>query len=758
MDILCKGDVSMHLKKAAAGVGSLVTGVVRDVTTHWKRPAPGNFVSYREIVSLGLGGMGNQFTMVLVGYLALNAGNTLLGSTIGIRPVHLQIMLTIQTILNVFFYFVRAKIVDNTRTKWGRFRPYIAFMGIPLAMLSIVFVFLPFQTMSYRDKLVWVFVFAIAVSMISPLFTDTYSELQTVISPNSEERAKVLSINSIIYSAAPTLTGLFVPILSNLTGGYTNINTYRYVLAPVTLIGLGLNFFTAIGCRERIVTSSTYVQKVGIFEGTWMILQNKHWWLRTVSGLIGFLESATGVLFSWIYIYSVQDMTMYGILNTVMGTASGIAMFITPFLLKWLGNKKLLITHNVLNIVFLLILIFTYRVPAIMFLLLYFNSLVNGLSIVYNQVMHSEVKDYQQYICGYRMDFVFGLAGMVTMPISLATGYVIPYVYEYFGLTTNYDVLYDPMVRNTLFTTLCVLSVIGAVLNLIPFCFYSLSKEKHQNIIRVLRYRALFDDYESGSFDPDIVKNGVEAVRSGLELAESPVPDLKAMRENVRRLRREKDDTALSEAKKAYAQARRFAADQAEVGIFMEEYNKFESPEWLRRVEEARRLVAGGPDGLARCSKTVLEQARALPKGTKEERVARRYDIRRAKAILRAGRRIRRYYPNGIVKPSEAQLQAAYAMPDGTGAEHKARNKAVRTIEKQFDRYYSCITPYTEAKKLVRSYETRDEVVAWGESKYDEACAMIARREQEEDAKRRANGKKKNRRQKKEDDHEEVHR
>ena len=230
------------------------------------------------------------------------------------------------------------------------------------------------------------------------------------------------------------------------------------------------------------------------------------------------------------------------------------------------------------------------------------------------------------------------------------------------------------------------------------------------------------------------------------------------MRENVRRLRREKDDTALSEAKKAYAQARRFAADQAEVGIFMEEYNKFESPEWLRRVEEARRLVAGGPDGLARCSKTVLEQARALPKGTKEERVARRYDIRRAKAILRAGRRIRRYYPNGIVKPSEAQLQAAYAMPDGTGAEHKARNKAVRTIEKQFDRYYSCITPYTEAKKLVRSYETRDEVVAWGESKYDEACAMIARREQEEDAKRRANGKKKNRRRKKEDDHEEVHR
>ena len=259
--------------------------------------------------------MGNNFTMVLVGYMGLNAGNTLLGSTIGIRPLHLQYMLTVQTILNVLFFFVRAHIVDNTRTKWGRFRPYIAFMGIPLAIMSVIFVFLPFQTMSYNDKLICVFVFAITISMVQPLFTDTYTELQTVITPNSEERAKVISINSIIFSAAPTITGLFVPILSNMTGGYTNINTYRYVLAPVTLLGLGLNFFTAIGCKERIVTSSSYVQKVGIIEGTFMILKNKHWWIRQIAGLIGFLESATGVFFGWIYIYGVQDMTSNGILN-----------------------------------------------------------------------------------------------------------------------------------------------------------------------------------------------------------------------------------------------------------------------------------------------------------------------------------------------------------------------------------------------------------------------------------------------------------
>lgn len=712
-------------------VKNIVSNVYKDITSHWKHPAQGNFVSYKELINLALGGMGNQLTMQLVWQMGLSAGNTLLGSTIGIRPIHLQYMLTAQTILNVLFFFIRAHIVDNTRTKWGRFRPYIAFAGIPLAVLSVIFVFLPFQTMSYNEKFICVFVFAISISMIQPLFTDTYSELQTVITPNSEERAKVLSINSIIYSFAPTLTGLFIPILSNLTGGYTNINTYRYVLAPVSLIGLVLNFFTAFGCKERVVTSSTYVQKVGIIEGALMILKNKHWWIRQIASLIGFLESATGVFFSWIYIYSVQDMTAYGILNTVMGTASGIAMAITPFLLKKLGNKKLLIYHNLLNVVFCFILIFTFKSPTIMFIIMYMNNLVNALGLVYNQVMHSEVKDYQQYICGYRMDFVFGLAGMITMPITLLSGYVIPYVYECFGLTTNYDILYDPNVRNSLFLVLCILAIIGAVLNLIPFCFYSMSKEKHQNIIRVLRYRALFDDFESGDFNADVIKNGVEAVRSGLELKNSPVPDLKTMKENMKSLKGEDKE----KARKEYLKAKAFAAEQAEVGIFMEELNKFDTPQWQHKLESARKLIAKDISALAFMDESIIVQARNMPKHNKTERTLRKYYIKQAKAIVKSGNLIKKNYPDGIVKPDMDKLNEAYALPDNTKAENKFKNAQIKTIEGEFDLYYKTIAPYAAAQKLVHSYENKDRVMEWAESHYDEACEIIREREEQESMK-----------------------
>lgn len=720
-------------------IKNIVGNVYKDLTSHWKHPAEGNYVSYKELINLALGGMGNQLTMQLIWNMGLSAGNTLFGSTIGIRPIHLQYMLTIQTILNVVFFFIRAHIVDNTRTKWGRFRPYIAFAGIPMAILAVVFVFLPFQTMSYNEKLISVFAFAITISMVQPMFTDTYSELQTVITPNSEERAKVLSINSIIYSFAPTVTGLFVPILSNLTGGYTNINTYRYVLAPITLVGLALNFFTAFGCKERVVTSSTYVQKVGIIEGAFMIFKNKHWWIRTIAGLIGFLEAATGVFFSWIYIYGVQDMTTYGLLNTVMGTASGIAMAITPFLLKKLGNRKLLIYHNLLNVLFCIILMFTFKSPIVMFIIMYLNTLVNALSIVYNQVMHSEVKDYQQYICGYRMDFVFGLAGMITMPITLLSGYVIPYVYEYFGLTTNYDILYDPNVRNSLFFVLCVLSIVGAVLNLIPFFFYSMSKEKHQNIIRVLRYRALFDDFESGSFNADIIKEGVEAFRTGIQLSESPNPDLKALKAEIKAAPKGEQR---AQAKAAYEKAKVFAAEQSEVGIFMDEINKFDTPLWQHKVEKAREILAMDVNAFASTDKSIIQNAKKLPKANKEQRAERKYDIQLAKSVVKSGALIRKNYPNGLVEPDKSRLEAAYAMPDSSSAESKRRNKAIKAAEKELDLYYKTIKPYAGAQKLVHSFENREEVIRWAQENYDKACSIIKAREEEEEREKQASKKK----------------
>ena len=720
-------------------IKDMAVGVVKEVTSHWSKPGKGKFVSYKEVLNLGLGGMGQQFVMIMTAYLGLSAGNTLLGSTLGLRPMHLQYMAMVQTVLGVFFCILRGKIVDNTRTRYGRFRPYIALMGFPIVLLTAIFIFLPFETMSYTSKLIATFAFAITVSMVSPLFTDTYNELQTVITPNSEERTNVLAINSLIYSFAPTVAYFIIPLLSQLTGGYTDIRTYRYIIVPMAVLGVSLNLFTAFGCKERVVTSQNYVQKVGVLEGVKEIYKNKHWWLRTVAGWIGFLEGACSVIFGWIYIYGTQDMTTYALLNTVLGSASGIAMVITPSLMKRLGNRTLLLVHNSLNVLFVTMMTFTFRIPLLFFMFLYLNSLVNALSIVYNQAMHSEVKDYQQYISGKRMDFMFGVAGLIGTPVTMVTGMVIPYVYECMGLTTNYDILYDPSVRNTMFYILCVLSIIGAILNLIPFSFYSLSREKHRNIIKVLRYRALFDDYENDCLNAEEIVLAIDGIREGYEILNAPMPDLKLMKAKVKEAKalpaatletKAARNKAIRAARKGVQAGKKLIEQKGAVSILIDELTKFQKPENIRRVQRAKDLVAIGLTHLSGINPSVLDEAKALPSATKEEKALKNDEVKRAKAMLKMAKKIRKNYPDGIREPDPETLRKALDMPYATREESRARAKAVKAAEKEIQLFHTTLKPYQDAQKLVRDERVSRTIYPEIEKMYDNARAEVEQMEQ----------------------------
>lgn len=720
-------------------IKDMAVGVVKEVTSHWSKPGKGKFVSYKEVLNLGLGGMGQQFVMIMTAYLGLSAGNTLLGSTLGLRPMHLQYMAMVQTVLGVFFCILRGKIVDNTRTRYGRFRPYIALMGFPIVLLTAIFIFLPFETMSYTSKLIATFAFAITVSMVSPLFTDTYSELQTVITPNSEERTNVLAINSLIYSFAPTVAYFIIPLLSQLTGGYTDIRTYRYIIVPMAVLGVSLNLFTAFGCKERVVTSQNYVQKVGVLEGVKEIYKNKHWWLRTVARWIGFLEGACSVIFGWIYIYGTQDMTTYALLNTVLGSASGIAMVITPALMKRLGNRTLLLVHNSLNVLFVTMMTFTFRIPLLFFIFLYLNSLVNALSIVYNQAMHSEVKDYQQYISGKRMDFMFGVADLIGTPVTMVTGMVIPYVYECMGLTTNYDILYDPSVRNTMFYILCVLSIIGAILNLIPFSFYSLSREKHRNIIKVLRYRALFDDYENDCLNAEEIVLAIDGIREGYEILNAPMPNLKALKAQVKEAKalpaatletKAARNKAIRAARKGVQAGKKLIEQKGAVSILIDELTKFQKPENIRRVQRAKDLVAIGLTHLSGINPSVLDEAKALPSATKEEKALKNDEVKRAKAMLKMAKKIRKNYPDGIREPDPETLRKALDMPYATREESRARAKAVKAAEKEIQLFHTTLKPYQDAQKLVRDERVSRTIYPEIEKMYDNARAEVEQMEQ----------------------------
>lgn len=716
-----------------------VAGIYEDVVLHWNRPAKGNSVPYKEILNYALGGMGQHMVTYLLAYMALSASNTLLGSTIGIRPLHLQYMSIAQTFIGIIFYVLRGKWVDNTRTRYGRFRPYIALMGFPLVALSLIFLFLPFDRMTYTDKFIWVFVFSLAIAMLQPLFTDTYSELGSVLSDNSDERARIMTISILISSLAPTIYGTAIPYILDWTGlTYTDIDTYRYIIAAVAILGVGMSLFTAIGCKERVITSKTYVQKVGLWESISAVYKNKYWWIRTIASIIGFLETGVSVIFGWMYIYGTQNMAEYGTLTLIYGTSSTIAMLITPLLLRKLGNRGVLIFHNASNILCVALMLLTYKVPLLFFVCLYANTVFNQLQLVYNPVLGAEVKDYQQYLTGKRVDFILGAAGTITVPITLATGLVIPFVYEAMGVTTNYDILYDPQVRNNMFNMLCVLSIAGATLNLIPFFFYRLSREKHMMIITVLHRRAAFADYANGVATPEQIVETVEGQRRIEEIARAATPDLKAGATAIRfaralpkRTEEEKSarKAAVKEAKKHYAELKTLRENkEAYDEIYIAEENKFLTPENALKISIYTALSAYRAEELLDVDFDKL-QGVSVPEGSDKEslKLQKVYKKERAKfnKMLAA---VKKRYGANIPTDCMEKVEIARAMPIEDRKQIIARDKALDVAEKALLAYNQAFGYYYAGMEFLAESENRKfypEMVA----KYEESLEEVSEKE-----------------------------
>lgn len=682
---------------------------IHDLISQWKVPAKGNYVSYKEIINYSIGGMGKDMIRLLADYLGLGIGNTLFGSVIGIRPTHIQTMNIIVLIMDIFFVALRAKIMDNTNTRWGRFRPYIALVPVPLFLICSVFVFLPFDMMTYTRKMILVFSFGAAVAFVRPYFDGAVSYLGNVITPNTKERTKVLTIFSLLYSLAPTIYSIVINVLADITGGYTDIRTYRYIIVPIAGIGVFLSMFAAFGCKERYIKPKGYVPRSNLFQSTREIFKNKYWWLRTLSTWLAFMEWAVGNMFLWSFVYGSQDMSSYAVYNFILGESATIAMLMTPFLLNKWGNRKLIVVQNSLNIVFLGLIALTFKMPLIFFVFWFLNSLVNYFSVVYKPVFTAEVNDYQQYISGKRLDSAMSFADKIGLPITMLTGYFVPMLFESLGITTDYDILYEPMVRNNIFMVLCVCSMIGAAMNLFPLCFYDYSKEKHQMVVRILRFRVMLSDNMSGQMSDQTLKDGMEAYHQYLDIKSADMPDIKCLKENLRHAKRDSDKSkrhdAVKEAKRKLNEAIKLKSSKKECVLFDNELKKFDSEEAKMRIAFESLLIDCPVDKMDNLTNTA--EFNTLMSSYADSKKAKKYIRSFLKKYRMMNRKIKKHYPEGIVVPDRKEVEKAEQMPHSTKEEIAVRYKAIRTASLKVKKYESVMRFYLESQAYVNEYQSR---------------------------------------------------
>lgn len=729
-----------------------------NVVLHWKTPALGKYVSYKEIIAYGVGGMGVQFVMFFCSLIALSATSFLVGNTIGIKPMHLQYMAVASTIIGFGITIGRSYIIDSARFKSGKFRPWLAITGIPTVIIAIVFVWLPYETMSYMQKVIAVFLCYNLLQCFYPFFQQAYTDLANVISPNSHERTDIVSVSSIIYSMAPSLTGLFVPMLSTLTGGLNSITTYRIIHPLVAVVGLLLSYVAYAGTRERIIVAESHVTQFKFSDAFRAVAKNKYFWITSLAGWLGFLEGAVGVIIGWTFIYAYPNrMGLYGVATTLIGNAALWAMLICPIAIRVLGKRNLLIWCNVTNVVLIGLLYPLYNnIPALI-ILYYLNGFINSFSIVYNPGINADMRDYQQYFTGERIDGMFGAVGIIGSFIGMFTGMVLPTIYQMLGLEDNYDVLEVASFREDMFDVLIIAAVIGAALNFVPYLFYDLTETKQRGIVKVLKIRAMFEDYGNGILRDESIVEAIDIIdkanllykdrtlmttKDDIKKAErlpARTPEKKEFKKNeIKRLKAaykefntqnrgiKKDrinqakampkstdaekaarKAAIKAAKKENRELNKLNADISVCDFIIDEMNKYDTLRIKKQVERSRALEAAGYNGIFDYNKEIMVEAKALPKSTHEEREIRSDAITRARALKNARKAMIKFYgsPENIVEPSDDAFKAAEALPDDTFAHQLEKKRTVKKLVNEKSKYIRSVKPLLDARRQLTEKE-----------------------------------------------------
>lgn len=774
------------------------------VPTYWKTPPLGRYMTYKEICAYSFGGIGAYFLIYVVQQLFLSVNNFIIGSAIGLDARLIYIIYVIAIIAGFPCTAIRAYIIDNVRNKKGKYRPYLISMGIPTAILAIGMVWVPYEKIeSQVAKAVIILLFNFGFQFFYQFFYEAYENLIKVLSPNTQERADVAAFKSIVYSIAPSIATAIMPLLAQLiTGGsLTNMRLYRIAYPPMVIVGILMSIMVYANTQEKIVQAKTHVIQIKFIDALRSVAKNKYFWIISLAGWIGFLESSYSVILNWLYQYkhaaSAGEFTIIGL---IYGNASFWGMLFAPFAIRRYGKKRVLITTNFLNIIFIAAM---YPVIAaepahmiwVVLVCLFANGVVGAFAHILTPSIDADIRDYQQYVTGERIDGMFSTVGLIGQIVTMATSSVIPFVYSEMGineatlqanlpeiiqnandpgldLTNMYNVLYVDEIFDNIMLVLILLSVVGAFMNVIPYFFYDLSETKQRGMIKVLQIRAMFEDYGNGVLqDKDIVST-IDTIREAETYASAAPKEI-----TKRDIKAAKSKAEKKAAKKAYRDAMEYNRMIEISKIVMDEMNRFTTVEGQAQLEEAKQAVEMGYDFIYNFDPQAVKRARALPKATEKEKAYRKAEIQRARDAVFARRTALRKFPNGIQEFDVSVFESLFAREDALNEKIESLYKAYYDAKKQKNQaevnslkadikaakaekkvldaeikkagdenalYTRAAKPYIDAKKLLtqaENYDRFEEIAAMYDDakvRHEEALAQAAaeaeRQKQEEKA------------------------
>lgn len=324
----------------------------------------------------------------------------------GVNAAAVGTIMLISRVFDGISDIIMGVIVDRTKSKFGKARPWLLRMCIPFAISGILLFSVP-TDWAETPKLVYVFItYNLVSTVIYTAINVPYSALNALMTQDAYERSVLSIFRNLLATAGTLLINTFTLPLVEKFGDNASAWTKTFcVFGVVAVAAFLINFF---GTKERVkpvAQENGQVKDVPFKEGVKALFQNKYWIMMTgMLALFFLMYSVNGgaTVFYAKDILGSRDLvaTINGIFNVVQIAG----MFFIAMLVKKLGKRNVFAVGLVLDIVGMLILNFSGGSMTLIVVSSIIRGIGNSCGGATMWAMVSDTIDYGEWKTGYRTE------------------------------------------------------------------------------------------------------------------------------------------------------------------------------------------------------------------------------------------------------------------------------------------------------------------------------------------------------------------
>lgn len=419
----------------------------------------------------GVGALGKDLCYAMIStYLMIY-----LTDTAGLAPFFVGNLFLVARVWDAINDPMMGFVVDNTRTRWGKFRPWIL-IG---TLINAVILVLLFRGPELEGFALYAYysVMYILWGMTYTVMDIPYWSMLPSMSSTKEERDSMSVIPRIFASSAWLLVGAFGLALIDRLGGGNEAKGYASTSVVVAVVFVATILVTVIFARDRSsmdAASGQKAKRTSLKDAIHVITGNDQ--LKVYIGVVlayNLVVQLAGGMALYYFKYVTQDENLFPYFTTAASVAEMGALFLFPILSRFMSKKAVFAVASFTPAIGLIALLVAGAVaPAnipIIIVCGLFYKFGSGLTLGATTVMLADVIDYGEVKLGTRNEsIVASFQTLLVKTASAVAGWLIGV-----GLTISGFVENVPQTEETIMGMRILMGVVPSVITVLAFVIYA---------------------------------------------------------------------------------------------------------------------------------------------------------------------------------------------------------------------------------------------------------------------------------------------